>query len=115
MRAEIPDEVYDDHRRGRARNHAVNRAMIEWLGEGVFDYLVVPQDDTADYGWNIAEARSLQALIRAKGLAGRTITYPGADEIGCLARPLCLPEGRVRAARLASLFRRDRADSRHGI
>jgi len=84
LRAEIPDEVYLDYRRGRARNHAVNRAMLEWAAEGVFDYLILPQDDTADHGWNVAEAHSLQALIRARRLGGRAITYPGADEIGCL-------------------------------
>jgi hypothetical protein len=84
LRAQIPDEVYQDYRRGRARNHAVNRAMLDWLAEGVFDYLLLPQDDTADYGWNIAEARDLQALIRAHGLTEHAITYPGADEIGCL-------------------------------
>jgi hypothetical protein len=95
LRTEISEEVYDDYRRGRARNHAVNRAMIEWLGDGVFDYLVIPQDDTADYGWNIAEARCLQSLIRAKGLTRRAITYPGADEIGCLllARFVCRKAG----------------------
>jgi Protein of unknown function (DUF4127) len=83
-RAQIPTEVYHDYRHGRARNHAVNRAMVEWLAEGIFDCLILPQDDTADYGWNIAEARRLQAFIRARGLTGRAITYPGADEIGCL-------------------------------
>jgi hypothetical protein len=84
LRAQVPDEVYRDYRQGRARNHAVNRAMLDWLAEGVFDYLLLPQDDTADYGWNIAEARDLQAIIRARGLTERAITYPGADEIGCL-------------------------------
>ena len=84
LRSGIPDDVYHDYRRGRARNHAVNRAMLDWLAEGVLDYLLLPQDDTADYGWNIAEARSLQALIRDRGLTERAITYPGADEIGCL-------------------------------
>jgi hypothetical protein len=84
LRAQIPDEVYDDYRRGRARNHAVNRAMLDWLAEGIFDYLLLPQDDTADYGWNIAEARALQVLIRTGGLTERAITYPGADEIGSL-------------------------------
>ena len=84
LRAQVPDEVYRDYRQGRARNHAVNRAMLDWLAEGVFDYLLLPQDDTADYGWNIAEARDLQAIIRAHGLTERAITYPGADEIGCL-------------------------------
>jgi hypothetical protein len=95
LRSEIPDEVYRDYRAGRARNHAVNRAMIDWLGDGVFDYLIIPQDDTAEYGWNIAEARSLQALIRRRKLADRSITYPGADEIGCLllARLACRRAG----------------------
>jgi len=95
LRFGIPDEVYRDYRRGRARNHAVNRAMLDWLAEGVFDYLLLPQDDTADYGWNIAEARALQALIRDRRLTERAITYPGADEIGCLllARYACRRAG----------------------
>ncbi|HZL45247.1 MAG TPA: DUF4127 family protein [Opitutaceae bacterium] len=95
LRSEIPDEVYRDYRAGRARNHAVNRAMIDWLSDGVFDYLIIPQDDTGEYGWNIAEARSLQALIRRRNLADRSITYPGADEIGCLllARLACRRAG----------------------
>jgi hypothetical protein len=95
LRAEIPDEVYADYRKGRARNHAINRAMIDWVAEGVFDYMLLPQDDTADYGWNVAEARSLQAHIRARRLTERAITYPGADEIGCLllARYVCQEAG----------------------
>ena len=95
LRSRIPDDVYRDYRRGRARNHAVNRAMLDWLAEGVFDYLLLPQDDTADYGWNIEEARALQALIRARHLTDRAITYPGADEVGCLllARYACRQAG----------------------
>ena len=106
LRAEIPDEVYIDYRRGRARNHAVNRAMLDWAADGVFDYLILPQDDTADHGWNVAEARSLQALIRARDLGDRAITYPGADEIGCLllARYACRAGG-VRAQGLAAILR----------
>jgi hypothetical protein len=69
--------------------------MLDWLAEGVFDYLLLPQDDTADYGWNIAEARALQGKIRALGLSDRAIVYPGADEIGCLllASALCQQAG----------------------
>ncbi len=91
LRRQIPDEVYEDYRQGRRRNHNINRAMLDWLSEGVFDYLLLAQDDTADYGWNTAEARLLQARIRAEGLGDRAITYPGADEVGCmlLAGSLC--------------------------
>jgi hypothetical protein len=95
LRAQIPASVYEDYLQGRRRNHAVNRAMLDWLGEGIFDYLLLPQDDTADYGWNIAEARALQASIRARGLSDRAITYPGADETGdlLLARFACRQAG----------------------
>ena len=80
----IPRAVYDDYLTGRQRNHQVNLRMIDWLSEGIFDYLLLPQDDTAEYGWNIAEARILQTTLRKKNLTDRAITYPGADEIGCL-------------------------------
>ncbi|MDR3575682.1 MAG: DUF4127 family protein [Anaerolineaceae bacterium] len=80
----IPSEIYDDYRQGRRRNHAINWAMLDWLAEGIFDYLLLPQDDTAEYGWNIAEARLLQALIRKNGLSERAVTYPGADEVTSL-------------------------------
>ena len=89
LRAQIPDSVYEDYLQGRRRNHAVNRAMLDWLEEGVFDYLLLPQDDTADYGWNIAEARLLQASIRARGLSDRAITFPGADETADLLLARC--------------------------
>lgn len=80
----IPSEILADYRAGRARNHAVNRAMIQWAAEGVFDYLIIPQDDTMDYGWNIAEARVLRQLVLQLGLADRVAIYPGADETDML-------------------------------
>jgi len=90
LRLEIPLEIYNDYLAIRARNHAVNRHMLDLVKSGVVDYLLLPQDDTADYGWNIAEARRLQSLIRREGLTERAITYPGADEIGCLLLARCV-------------------------
>lgn len=91
LQAAIPAEVVDDYAGIRARNHRVNRLMLDMAKKGIVDYLLLPQDDTADYGWNIAEARQLQMIIRREGLTHCAITYPGADEIGCLllARLIC--------------------------
>jgi len=91
LKREIPTAVYSDYASIRERNHRVNQHALTLVKEGVIDYLLLPQDDTADYGWNIAEARRLQMLIRRDGLTERAITYPGADEIGCLllARYVC--------------------------
>lgn len=95
LKQEIPAEIYHDYQGIRARNHQVNLQMLDLVKTGVVDYLLLPQDDTADYGWNIAEARRLQNLIRRDGLTERAITYPGADEIGCLllARCICTRNG----------------------
>lgn len=84
LRAEVPADVLTDYLEGRVRNHAVNRAMIEWTAEGVFDYLIIPQDDTMEYGWNIAEARQLRRLARQLGVADRVSVYPGTDETDML-------------------------------
>ena len=91
LKQEIPADIYADYASIRARNHKINRLMLDFVKKGLLDYLLLPQDDTADYGWNIAEARSLQMLIRREGLTEHAITYPGADEIGCLllARFVC--------------------------
>lgn len=89
LRSEVPHEVYGDYRAGRGRNHAVNLAMLDWVADGIFDYLILPQDDTADFGWNIAEARRLQAAIVDRKLTDRAITYSGADEIGSLLLARC--------------------------
>lgn len=95
LKKEIPTEIYNDYLNIRTRNHQVNLYMLELVKNGIVDYLLLPQDDTADYGWNISEARIIQRLIRLNELTQRSITYPGADEIGCLllARCICTQSG----------------------
>ncbi|TMC72732.1 MAG: DUF4127 family protein [Chloroflexi bacterium] len=80
----IPSAVIADYRAGRARNHAVNRLMLDWAESGLLTYVVIGQDDTAPYGWNIAESRLLRALIARRRLSDRAIVYPGADELAGL-------------------------------
>jgi hypothetical protein len=80
----IPIAVVSDYRTGRTRNHAVNRLMLDWAEAGLVSYVVIAQDDTAPYGWNIAESRLLRALIAERGLSDRAIVYPGADEVASL-------------------------------
>jgi hypothetical protein len=84
LRPSIPAHILEDYLAGRARNHAVNRQMIEWTAESIFDYLIVPQDDTVAYGWNIAESRRLRHHVLKLGLAQRVSIYPGTDETAML-------------------------------
>ncbi|MEM7110899.1 MAG: DUF4127 family protein [Chloroflexota bacterium] len=84
LRVELPSEIVTDYKNGRLRNHTINQTMIDWAAEGIFDYLIIPQDDTVDYGWNIAEARKLRQKVVQLGLNQRVSVYPGTDEIDML-------------------------------
>jgi len=84
LRTEIPAELIQDFLAGRNRNHAVNRRMVEWAAAAIFDYLIIPQDDTVDYGWNIAEARRLRRYVNELDAVDRVSIYPGTDETAML-------------------------------
>lgn len=79
--ARVPQAIRDDYLATRARNFAINRAALDFVEQGVIDRLVLPQDDTAEYGFNIAERRALQAEAARRGLLDRVLIYPGADEV----------------------------------
>ncbi|MBH9552612.1 DUF4127 family protein [Inhella gelatinilytica] len=79
--ARVPEAIRADYLATRARNFALNRATLDLVEAGVIDRLILPQDDTAEYGFNIAERRALQAEVAARGLGDRVLVYAGADEV----------------------------------
>jgi hypothetical protein len=79
--AVIPEAIRDDYLATRARNFAVTRHVIDLLAAGTIDRLILPQDDTAEFGFNIAERRMLETELVTRGLIERARVYPGADEV----------------------------------
>ena len=79
--AAVPHAVRADYLATRARNHALTLRALALVAQGVIDRLVLPQDDTAEYGFNIAERRDLQQRVASSGLSDRVLIYPGADEV----------------------------------
>jgi hypothetical protein len=77
----IPADIRRDYLTTRARNFAVAEMALQMVEEVIIDRLVLPQDDTAEYGFNIAERRTLQLKIKERGIADRVLIYPGADEV----------------------------------
>lgn len=77
----IPVAVREDYLATRARNFALTRAALALVGQGVIDRLVLPQDDTAEFGFNIAERRQLELDVAHLGLQDKVAIYPGADEV----------------------------------
>jgi hypothetical protein len=78
---QIPLHIQHDYTATRARNFALACAALQATQDGLIDRLVLPQDDTAAWGFNIAERRQLQARVQALGLHNKVLIYPGADEV----------------------------------
>ena len=90
----IPSEILDDYMNTRKRNFEINKIYLEWQKSGFFDTLVFSKDDCAEYGFNVQEARALEAL------GGFTKT--GADEIPLTLLARAISEGKN--IRIAPIF-----------
>jgi len=78
--AEIPPRVLQEYLAARARNHTINLHMIDWLAEGVFDHLLITQEDASEFGLHRREQDDLQERARERNVAGKWSLHPGADE-----------------------------------
>ncbi|QJD86041.1 DUF4127 family protein [Cohnella herbarum] len=91
----LPVEVRDDFISRRQTNASVNRLSVDLAREGVIDFLIIPLDDNAKYGYTAQEQRKLLQIIERDRLMDRVHMYPGADEIGCtmFSRVFCELKG----------------------
>jgi hypothetical protein len=89
--AELPQPVLQDFVGRRLTNTAVNQMAVELASDGSIDFLIIPLDDNAEYGYSSSEQRQLLLTIERNRLLDRVHMYPGADEIGStlFARVFC--------------------------
>lgn len=87
----IPKEVMTDFLTRRETNAFVNRETFKLVDKGIIDFLIIPLDDNAKYGFSPLEQRKLAELAEELDAGDRIMIYPGADEIGCtlFARAFC--------------------------
>ena len=75
----IKDNLSDYESR-REVNRGMLLRIIGMLGKEI-DYLIIPQDDSAEYGYTSMDREAIKLAIRERGLADVAM-YPGADEVG---------------------------------
>lgn len=80
--AEIPPEILNTFLAVRERNHAVNRRCVELCADGVFEKLVLLQEDSWPESLQVLEQQKLHQLIDAKGVRDRVWLHNGTDEAG---------------------------------
>ena len=86
----LPAAVLEDYLNRRNINAEVNKLVLEYVENGILDFLVIPQDDSAPYGWTALDQQEIREAIAGRHLELDVYMYPGADEVGCtlLARML---------------------------
>jgi hypothetical protein len=78
----VPANVLGDFESRRKVNHQVNLYAIDLVRHGILDFLVIPLDDCAQYGWAPGEQRELRQEIIRDSLGTRIHVYSGADDVG---------------------------------
>jgi hypothetical protein len=79
-RRRIPGHILEDYLRARARNHAINREVIELVADGVLDFALFCQEDAAPAGLHVQEQQALLALAEELGVKDKVALFSGADE-----------------------------------
>jgi hypothetical protein len=79
--AAIPEAVLADVRWRRERNLAVLVRLVALAGAGVFDGLLIGQDDAAEYGWTRRDLRAVLAAVERRGASSRAWVTYGTDEL----------------------------------
>ena len=83
LSAEIPADFLEDYRNRRQKNLEVNLAAINLVADGVLDFLTIPQDDCAEFGFTASDRQQVYHQIEVRNLHEQIHVYPGADEVGC--------------------------------
>ena len=83
LRQTLPPDDLKDYRDRRSKNLAVNQEAIALVQDGTLDFLAIPQDDSARYGFTALDQKQVVRHIIDARLQHRIHLYPGADEVGC--------------------------------
>jgi len=78
----IPNEYLEDFSKRRNINKVINTETLNLFDENIIDFLVIQQDDSAEYGWTAKDQEYIHDEIINKNLMTKSYMYPGADEVG---------------------------------
>ena len=82
LKAKVDPAALKDYLDRRAFNGSFNIRTLDLVEDGTIGFLIIPQDDSAKYGYTAMDQKTVRAKIDEKVLNDRVILYPGADELG---------------------------------
>ena len=79
--AAIPERDLKDYCDRRDFNLRQNLAVLQLAKDKIIEFLIIPQDDSAPFGYTAMDQRKVRARINELELTEQVYVYPGADEI----------------------------------
>ena len=77
----IKKEDLEDYENRREFNLFFNLEVLKLAKEGVLEFLIIPQDDSAPYGYTAMDQIVVRKEVLSSCLSDKVIIYPGADEV----------------------------------
>ncbi len=78
----VDASALDDFLARRSINTELCLKSIELVKERIIDFLIIPQDDAAEFGWTAKDQDKVRKTIEQETLQLKVYLYPGADEVG---------------------------------
>lgn len=94
---QVKEEYLTDYINRRELNRIFNLLTLDYVKMGIIDFLIIPQDDSAKYGFTAMDQEVIRRQIREQKLQDVVFMYPGADEVSMtlLARVMNEINGRT--------------------
>lgn len=77
----VPEKYLNDFVNRRKLNTNMCLTSIDLVLDNVIDFLIIPQDDAAEFGWTAKDQDVVRKVIEQKTLQLKVYMYPGADEV----------------------------------
>jgi len=82
LKKSINKSYLDDYLKRRKANLSILMHALNYAADGTCDYFIVPQDDSAVYGFTAMDQLMVREFLKTNLLHMKTAMYPSADDIG---------------------------------
>ncbi|MGI6360556.1 MAG: DUF4127 family protein [Acholeplasmatales bacterium] len=77
----IKEKYLNDFLNRRKINLSLTKKSVEFVNKGIIDFLIIPQDDAAEFGFTAKDQEEIRIQIRKFNISNSVYMYPGADEV----------------------------------
>lgn len=81
LHKKVKSEYLEDYTNRRKVNLSLNLLSLDYVKDGYIDFMIIPQDDSAKYGFTAMDQEIVREKITNELLQDQVLMYPGADEV----------------------------------